>query len=80
MRVMGTRDVNRAATALRVVRFWKILPRTSRRVARLALLEPKTRNLALLRSSWLQNFHLAIWLLLGSFATFTFHKFFLEKS
>jgi len=26
--------------------------------------------LALLRSSWLQNFYLAIWLLFGSFATF----------
>jgi len=25
-----TRDVNRAATAFRAVRFWKILPRTSR--------------------------------------------------
>jgi len=41
-----------------------------RRVARLALLEPKTRNLALLRSSWVRNFNLAIWLLFGSFATF----------
>jgi len=47
------------------------------RVARLALLEPKTRNLALLRSSWLQNFYLAtFWL----FCNISFHKFFLEKS
>jgi len=36
------------------------------RVARLALSEPKTVNLALLRSSWLQNLYLAIWLLFGS--------------
>jgi len=36
--------------------------------------------MALFRSSWLQNFYLAIWLLFGSFAAFSFHKFFLEKS
>jgi len=47
------------------------------RVARLALLEPKNRNLALLWSTCLQNF---IWLLFGSFATFSLHKFFLKKS
>jgi len=33
-----TRDVNRAATAFRVVRFWKILPRTSRDVWLLKIL------------------------------------------
>jgi len=38
------------------------------RVARLALLEPKTRNLALLRSSWLQHFYLAtFWLFCNLF-------------
>jgi len=51
----------------------------SSRVARLALLERKNKT-ALLRSSWLQKFYLAIWLLFGSFATFSFDKFFLEKS
>jgi len=50
------------------------------RVARLALLEPKNRNMALLRSSWLQNLYLATWLLFGSFATCSFHKFFLVNS
>jgi len=38
------------------------------RVARLARLETKTRNLTLLRSSWLQNFYLAtFWLFCNSF-------------
>jgi len=50
------------------------------RAAWLALLVPKNRNLALLISTWLQNFHLAIWLLFGSFATSSFQKFFMEKS
>jgi len=46
------------------------------RVARLALLEPKTRNFSLLRSNWLQNFYLAnCWL----FCNISLQKFFLEK-
>jgi len=38
----------------------KALQPTQPRVAKLDLLEPKTRNLAVLRSSWLQNFYLAV--------------------
>jgi len=37
------------------------------RVARLALLEPKKRNLAFLRISWLQNFYLATFWLFCNF-------------
>ena len=58
---------------------WLWLISNSSRVARLAILEPKTRNLSLLWSTSLQNFHLANWIVLGFFATFSFHKFFLEK-
>jgi len=43
--------------------------------SRLARLEPKTRNLALLRSTWLQNFYLAFWL----FCNFFVAQIFLEE-
>ena len=45
-------------------------------VARLALLEPKTRNLALLRSTWLQKFYFATFLL---FCNFFVVQIFLEE-
>jgi len=41
----------------------------------LAFLDPKPRNLAILRSALIQNYRLAIWLLFGSLAIFSIPRF-----
>ena len=73
----GLNDVMQFTSTANV---WERRCYTDHRVAKLALLEPKTRNLTLLRSTWLQIFYLAIWLLFGSFATSSLHIFFLKTS
>jgi len=40
----------------------------------------KNQKFGSFRGAWLQNFYLAVWLLFRSFATFSFHRFFLAKS